>query len=308
MKFGIDLGGSHISIGLVDDDCNIVEKRSYYMNDRKDKSLEHYIIESIVSGINEILTSSKISFSQIDKIGIASPGNAKNGRIGNVVNLGIKEICIEEELRRAFGTSIKNVSIKIENDGKCAGIAEKFCGSLKEYDDCVFLCIGTGIGGAVFMDGKFLRPKRNSGFEFGHMMIGKDDECRCKCGNIGCFEVYCSKMKFKSQVQKILGIDGYVSAKELTERIMANIHNDEIRVLLEDYIKNLTVGVANIVNIFEPEAICIGGSMSHYDSLILEKLRSNIQRGEYLFNKENPPKILVAQAGNDAGIIGATLI
>ena len=78
MKFGIDLGGSHIAIGLVDDDCNIVEKRSYYMNDRKDKSLEHYIIESIVSGINEILTSSKISFSQIDKIGIASPGNAKN--------------------------------------------------------------------------------------------------------------------------------------------------------------------------------------------------------------------------------------
>ena len=108
-----------------------------------------------------------------------------------------------------------------------------------EISKLVFLCIGTGIGGAVFMDGKFLRPKRNSGFEFGHMMIGKDDECRCKCGNIGCFEVYCSKMKFKSQVQKILGIEGYVSAKELTERIMANIHNDEIRVLLEDYIKNL---------------------------------------------------------------------
>lgn len=303
MKIGIDLGGSHIAIGLVDDNLEIIEKRTYYMNDRKSQLLEDYIVNSIKDGIKAIIKSADIKLEEIEQIGIAVPGNPKNGCIKNVVNLQIEEFNIAERLSNTF----ENVPIKLENDGKCAAIAEKYNGALKEYKDCVFLCIGTGIGGAAFINDTFLKPVRNSGFEFGHMIIKKDGE-KCKCGNNGCFEAYCSKRKFKEEMQKILKIDEYVGAKELTDKIEENLEKKAVKELLEEYIDNLAVGISNIINILEPEAICIGGSMSHYEDLILNKLREKINNGEYLFNKENAPKIIVAKNGNDAGIIGATLL
>ena len=307
MKVGIDLGGSHVAIGLVEENHEIIEKRTYYMNDKGVVTLENYILSSIVHGINEILNSTSYKLNQIESIGIATPGNPKDGCIKNVVNLGIKEFDIANKLKVALGGSKSNIEIKLQNDGKCAALAEKFNGSLREYDDCVFLCIGTGIGGAAFFNGQFLKPKRNSGFEFGHMIIKKDGE-QCNCGNKGCFEAYCSKRKFKSQMQEILGIEKYVGAVELTQAINENMLDTRVSNLLEEYVDNLAIGISNIINILEPEAISIGGSMSHYESLILDRLREKIYNGEYLFNKENPPKILVAQSGNDAGIIGATLI
>lgn len=303
MRIGIDLGGSHIAIGLVDDNLEIIEKRTYYMNDRKGQLLEDYIVNSIKDGIKAIIKSTDIKLEEIEQIGIAVPGNPKNGYIKNVVNLQIKEFNIAEQLSNTF----ENIPIKLENDGKCAAIAEKYNGALKEYKDCVFLCIGTGIGGAAFINNTFLKPIRNSGFEFGHMIIKKDGE-QCKCGNSGCFEAYCSKRKFKEEMQKILKIDEYVGAKELTDKIEENLDKKAVRELLEEYIDNLAVGISNIINILEPEAICIGGSMSHYEDLILDKLKAKINSGEYLFNKENPPKIIAAKNGNDAGIIGATLL
>ena len=305
MRIGIDLGGSHVAIGLVDENSEIIEKRTYYMNDRKNVKLEDYILSSIVHGVNEILLNTKYKLSQIERIGIATPGNPKDGIIKNVVNLGIKEFNISQKLREALGSN--KLQISLQNDGKCAALAEKYKGSLKEYEDCVFLCIGTGIGGAAFFNGKFIRPIRNAGFEFGHMIIKKDGE-KCNCGNKGCFEAYCSKKKFKAQMQEILEIQEYVGALELTKAIEANIENIKVKNLLEEYVDNLALGIANIINILEPEAISIGGSMSHYEKLIFTRLREKIYNGEYLFNKENPPKILTAQAGNDAGIIGATLI
>lgn len=303
MRIGIDLGGSHIAIGLVDDNLEIIEKRTYYMNDRKSQLLEDYIVSSIKDGIKAIIKSADIKLEEIEQIGIAVPGNPKNGCIKNVVNLQMEEFNIAERLSNTF----ENVPIKLENDGKCAAIAEKYNGALKEYKDCVFLCIGTGIGGAAFINDTFLKPIRNSGFEFGHMIIRKDGE-KCKCGNNGCFEAYCSKRKFKEEMQKILKIDEYVGAKELTDKIEENLDKKAVKELLEEYIDNLAVGISNIINILEPEAICIGGSMSHYEDLILNKLREKINSGEYLFNKENPPKIIVAKNGNDAGIVGATLL
>ena len=139
------------------------------------------------------------------------------------------------------------------------------------------------------------------------MIIKKDGE-KCNCGNNGCFEAYCSKRKFKQQMQTILGIDRYVGASELTKIINENMKNEQVSKLLEEYINNLAIGISNIINILEPEAISIGGSMAHYEELIFNKLREKIYGGDYLFNKENPPKVLVAQSGNDAGIIGATLL
>lgn len=306
MKIGIDLGGSHIAIGLVDENNEIIEKRTYYISQKKG-TFEEYIIESIKSGITQMLNNTNKKIKEIESIGIATPGNPQNGCIKNVVNLGIKEFEITNKLTKIFQENDYKPRILLENDGKCAAIAEKQEGGLAQYKDCVFLCIGTGIGGAVFMNNKFLKPVRNSGFEFGHMIIKKDGET-CKCGNKGCFEAYCSKIKFKQTMQEILNIKEYISAKELTKIINDNITNTEIRNTLDEYVDNLAIGISNIINIFEPEAISIGGSMAHYDELILEKLRKKVYNGKYLFNKSNPPKILAATNENNAGIIGATLL
>ena len=166
MKIGIDLGGSHVAIGLIDYNNEIVEKRTYYMSENKNTSIQDYIINCIVYGVKEIINSTNNNLEEIELIGIASPGNPKDGCIRNVVNLGIKEFKISEELRKNLGISSFNIPIMLENDGKCAALAEKKYGSLKEYEDCIFLCIGTGIGGAAFIGNKFLKPKRNAGFEF----------------------------------------------------------------------------------------------------------------------------------------------
>ena len=115
-----------------------------------------------------------------------------------MVNLHIKEFNLGEELNKKY-----KVSVKIKNDGKCAGLAEKKYGSLKKYNDCVFLCIGTGVGSAVFLDDDLLEPKQNPGFEFGHMVIDKEGR-KCNCGKNGCFETYASMKRFKAEAIKYI--------------------------------------------------------------------------------------------------------
>ena len=306
MKIGIDLGGSHIAVGLVDSNYEIIQKKTHYMSENNGSKYEDYIIETINEAIKEILFDENIEINKIEAIGIATPGSPKNGCIKNLFNLKIDKFNIEEELKKSLGEENNTIPIFLENDGKCAGLAEKFKGSLKDYEDCVFLCIGTGIGGAAFINNKFLNPRRNAGFEFGHMIIKKDGE-QCNCGNKGCFEAYCSKRKFKEKMQQILHIQEYICAEDLTKEINKNIENEEVKKLLDEYIENLNIGIANIINILEPEAISIGGSMSEYEELIINRLRERINKGKYLFNKENPPKIMSAKCGNDAGIIGAAI-
>ena len=186
MRIGIDIGGSHIGIGLVDENGNIVEKYETDINNKSgdlNKFIEGYILQAIKKLSKEY---------KIELIGIASPGTPKDGKLTNLVNLGINELDITKIIKKEF-----NGKIQINNDAKCAGLAEKQYGSLKDYDDAVFMCLGTGIGGAVFLGGKELKPKRNPGFEIGHMIIKKDG-IPCNCGKSGCFETYCSMKRLKN--------------------------------------------------------------------------------------------------------------
>lgn len=124
MKIGIDLGGSHIAIGLVDDNSEIVEKRTYYISEKKNQPIEDYIVDSIVKGINEILDSSSLKIKDITQIGIAAPGSPKDGHIKNAVNLGIEDFNIAQELNKKLSKN-QDIPIKVINDGKSAALAEK---------------------------------------------------------------------------------------------------------------------------------------------------------------------------------------
>ena len=176
MKVGIDLGGSHIAVGLVESNGNILIKKEKDINTEDKNNIEKFIEETIAISINEILRNKKIKSEDIEMIGIACPGTSKDGTIVKAENLKIYNFPIVEKLQKYF-----SAPIRLSNDAKCAGLCEKKYGAIKQYKDAIFICLGTGIGGAIFMDGKMLIPKRYLGMELGHMTIKKDG-LECSCG------------------------------------------------------------------------------------------------------------------------------
>lgn len=300
MKIGIDLGGSHIAIGVVDNKGKIVEKvQKRIMKAEKaniKKTIEEYIFEKVKLFISEY---------KISEVGIAIPGTVKNGVVIKSVNLGLKNYKISERLQTKI-----DIPIKIRNDAKCAAIAENKYGTLKSFNRNVFLTLGTGIGGAVIIDNKLLDTGDLPGCEFGHIIIEKNGK-ECNCGKRGCWEKYASMKAFKDNLRKALNLDEKTSGKELLDIIRKNNPNNEkyskINKIIDEYIEYLSIGISNLVNIFEPEAIGIGGSFVFYEEVFLEKLKRRILQGNLLFNDRKEIIIQTAILNNDAGIIGATL-
>lgn len=294
MRIGIDLGGSHIAIGIVQQNGTLLEKKEIDLNN--ESNLKEFIQTYIIKGITEY-----IERYPVDLIGIASPGEPKEGKITSLINLGIQELDITETIHK-----ICNLPVQILNDAKSAGKAEKEYGALREDEDSVFICLGTGIGGAVFMDNKLLVPKRNSGFELGHMTIQKNGE-PCKCGKCGCFETYCSIKRLKEALIAILELPKETKAQELLERLRKKQNEEKVAKKINNYVEDLVIGLSNITNIFEPEAICLGGSFVYFEDILYDKLVKEFEKKEQTFCKDSLPKLKLAMLGNDAGIIGATI-
>lgn len=301
MRIGIDVGGSHIALGIVNDDGKIIYKREKdYLFYKEDMS--EIVVNTIIELLEELIKDNNIEINEIERIGIAIPGTVCNGVIIKAENLGIQNLQIERELKKVF-----DIPIYLQNDGKCAAIAEKNFGSLKKYDDAIFLTIGTGIGGAVFLEGKLLKPKRYSGFEIGHMVIEKKGE-KCNCGRKGCFETYGSMKRLKEKIQeefKLPDKDG----KTIKEFMINNKENSKLKSMINKYIDDLATGIINLINIFEPEVVSIGGSFSYYQDVLLNALEQRIIEKQELYNREEKlPKFIIAELKNDAGIIGAAMI
>ncbi len=305
MKIGIDIGGSHIASGIVTNNGELVRKEARDINFFSDLSnnedlAKKKILDTIDEEIKLLLEKCDFKIDDIEKIGIAAPGNPSKTGIRNAVNLGIKEFDIAAVLENKY-----NTKVQIKNDGKCAGLAEKNYGALKGYDDCIFLCIGTGVGSAAFLNGKLLEATRATGFELGHMIIAKDG-IECKCGKKGCFETYASMKRFKKTVIQRLGLNENIESEELQNYIRQNINEEKVANIVDEYIENVAIGISNLIVIFEPEAICFGGSFSYYEDIFIPILQEKIKK--YVFNHEIGHKLISAKLRNDAGIIGATLI
>ena len=298
MKIGIDIGGSHIAIGAIGEDGSIINKIEEDM--KTNNNSKEYIVNYVDKTIQKLSKNAVI-----DKIGIAVPGNPNNYKSKNLVNLGIKEIDFSYLIERY------NTNINVINDAKAAGIAEKKLGALREYKDCVFLCLGTGIGGAVFLNNTLLKNNKGAGFELGHMVIDKNGE-KCNCGKTGCFETCCSIKRFKNRIKYILSkiykdkyeLDNSVVLKKL---LYENLDNEEIKKVICNYINDLEVGLFNIIDIFEPEAICLGGGFVHYKDILYQPLVNKMQEKNYAFHTDFVPKIVLAKFDNEAGMIGAIL-
>lgn len=293
MKIGIDVGGSHIGIGVLNDENKIIRKIEKDIT--YEKEVEQKVIKYLENNIDEIMNEYPI-----EVLGIVTPGNIKNNTITNLVNLGIEKLDLNYLINK-----YKNVQIKIKNDSKSAALAENEYGALREYKDSVFLCLGTGIGSAVFLNKRLLIANRNTGFELGHMII-KRGGIKCNCGKDGCFETYCSIKRFKENIKDVLEIDN-CNSEELLEIIKKEQTNKIVKDIIDEYIENLIVGLSNIIDIFEPEAICLGGSFVFFKDIFYDKLVEEMDKRRYVFNKDSLPKIVLATLKNDAGIIGAVL-
>lgn len=300
MKIGVDVGGSHVGLGVIDESGNLLLKKEKDY-EKRHNDMSHIVVETIIELINEILKENSLKAEKIESIGIAFPGTVSKTSVIKAENLGIENFEIVAELKEQF-----NLPIHIENDAKCAAIAEKKFGSLKKYDDALFLIIGTGVGGAVFLNGKLLKPKRYSGFEVGHMVIKKNG-IECNCGRKGCFEVYASMKRLKEKISEKFEL-GTTDGKKIREFMEDNKENNELDNILNEYIENLEIGLVNLINIFEPQVISIGGSFGHYEKIFIKRLKNKIRENGELYNKEQIPDIIVAELKNDAGIIGAAMI
>ncbi len=300
MKIGIDLGGSHIAIGVVDNRGKILEKVEKRITKAEKntikKVIEDYIIEKTMNFLQQY---------KITEMGIAIPGTVKNDIVVKSVNLGLKNYEIVKNLQEKI-----KLPIKIRNDAKCAALAENAYGALKSYDRSIFLTLGTGIGGAVIIHNELLHTGELPGCEFGHMLIEKNGNL-CKCGKRGCWETYASMKAFKDNLREILNLDERTSGKELLDMLRKMDKNNpkyiQTNKLVEQYIEYLSIGISNLINIFEPEAIGIGGSFVFYEEVFLDKLKTKLLKDNLLFNERKEINIQTAILDNDAGMIGAIL-
>lgn len=301
MKIGIDIGGSHVAIGLINENGKIIAKEDKDLNnDLQSKDYCKKLVDTIIELISKILEENKIDIKGIKLIGIAIPGTVSDTHIIRAKNLHIKDFNIVSEINKYF-----NIPIVLRNDAKCAAIAEKEYGSLKKYDDAVFLTIGTGIGGAVYLGGKLLKPKKYEGFEIGHMVIKKDG-IKCNCGRKGCFEKYASIKTFKDRIQSKFNKKN-LTGREINELLTDKYYQKEAEEVINEYIDDLSIGLANLINIFEPEVISIGGGFVHFKDILLEKLINKLNKEDMLFNNQAVPKIITAKLKNDAGIVGSVI-
>ena len=300
IRIGVDIGGSHVGVGVIKNG-NLIDMSGIDLSKQDKQNIKEALVNHILELINEVLDDTQLSISEIDMIGIAAPGTIKDNIIVKSPNLGLFKFDIISELQKTI-----NLPMQIRNDSKCAAIAEKYYGSLKDADDCVFLCMGTGIGAAVFMGGKLLEPKRYAGFEIGHMVIVKDG-LQCNCGKRGCFETYASMRALKRNIAEVLEIDNDFTGRYLNEKLL-DFNNEKIEKVIDEYLDYLKVGLCNIIDIFEPEVISLGGSFAYYeDNPIFKKLLDKLKEPNSTYNQESSPEIKVAKFKNNAGIIGATV-
>lgn len=294
MKIGIDLGGSHIAIGVITNNGKMIKKyeKNISFVEQKD-GVKEQIRDTMLSLINSILKDSEIPAFSLEGIGIGIPGIVENNKIKKCDKFGITNWDLAKEIEECL-----KIPVKLQNDAYCAAIAEKEFGSLKEANKAVFLCFGTGIGGVSLIDNK-INPA-----EYGHMIIERNGRI-CYCGNKGCFETYGSMKVFKEGVIELLQLNSNTTSEELKEIIKEEKQNEKLNNYIEEYINSVLIGISNIVHIINPEKICIGGSFVYFEEILYKRLVEKLNSINCLFKK---PEIVLVVLGNDAGIIGASML
>lgn len=311
MLIGVDLGGTNIAVGIVDEDGRILRRLS--IPTRQEKGYAE-VISNIAQLIVRVVTSSGHTLKDVKSIGVGCPGtpDCDNGVLLFACNLGFYRIPVREELQRHI-----DLPVYIDNDANCAALAESVAGAAKDADHSVTITFGTGIGGGVIVNRKIYRGFNNAAAEIGHMVIAVDGE-QCTCGRKGCWERYASASALKRQtiaaaaknphslVNVIAGGDmNRIGAKTAFD---AARKSDETALkVISDYVKYVAEGLVNVINIFQPRVLVIGGGICAQGEYFLASVREYVKGLVYCKEAEQT-EIRAAEMGNDAGIVGAAML
>ncbi|MCD8328803.1 MAG: ROK family glucokinase [Ruminococcus sp.] len=313
MKYyiGVDLGGTNIVAGVVDEKYNILSKAS---TKTKTPRPGEEICKDIVAVIMQATVASGISISDIQSIGIGTPGiaNSDDGIIEYSCNLGFYNFDMVKTMREMI-----DIPVFIENDANAAAYGEYLAGSAKNARDAVCITLGTGVGGGIIIDGKIYSGFNFAGAELGHTVIDPNGP-ECTCGRKGCFEVFSSATGLIRMTKEAVELspdclmakmsreEGKVSGKLSFQAMREGC--PVAKEVCERYIRYLALGITNMINIFQPNVLCIGGGVCNEGDALLNPVKEIVKREIYTKNSEKNTEIVIASLGNDAGIIGAAFL
>lgn len=308
MYIGIDLGGTNIAVGLVDENGKIIEKTSVPTLAERDY---REIVKDMVSCAEEVTEKAGLSMSAVKAIGVGVPGSVdyERGRVAYACNLNFSDAPLSEEIQKYY-----NVPVALENDANAAALGEYIaCG--KNARVFVAITLGTGVGGGIIIDNKIFHGANGAGAELGHFTLVHNG-LPCNCGKCGCWESYASVTALINQTKTAIAKypeslmntlvkeKGSVSGRTAFE---AAKQGDKAAIqVVEKYIEYIADGILSIVNIFQPDQLVIGGGISKEGDYLLNPIIEYVRKYDYnkLFKKV---EISTATLFNDAGIVGAAL-
>lgn len=315
-RIGIDLGGTNIAAGLVNEKFEILSKKSTpTLVGRPNEE----IVDDIAALCKSLCANVGITIDQLQSVGIASPGLVDQ-ESGNVVysnNLKMRNFPMIPLLRKQIPVS----EIHLENDANAAAWGEVVAGAAKGCRNAVMITLGTGVGGGIIADGKIYKGFNSAGGELGHTVICVDGR-PCTCGRRGCWEAYssatgliCTTMEKLDECEKTGRKTKMTDLVAEKSRVTGRTAFDAMRAgdaagteVVAEYVKYLSVGLANMINIFQPEVILIGGGISNEGQSLVNMLKDDVRKQTYGSAYAPNTEIRIATLKNDAGIIGAAVL
>ncbi len=316
MKYlGIDLGGTNIVAGVVDENYAIIAKAQTKTNVPRP---EDSMCDDMARVAKEALELAGVSLEEIAWLGIGTPGtvNRDTGVVEYANNLRYHHWAIVEMMKERLP-----LPVIVENDANAAAYGEFLAGAARGSQNAIVVTLGTGVGSGIIIDGKIYSGSNFAGAEMGHTVIvvgGRE----CTCGRRGCWEAYASATGLIALTKEEMLREQSNPDSVMWKLAEGNINNvngrtsfDAMRAgdpagksVVDRYIDYLACGLVNAINIFQPDVICLGGGISKEGETLLRPLRSYIERDRYSKYAQKQTKICRAELGNDAGIIGAALL
>lgn len=308
-RIGIDLGGTNVACGVVDENFNIVGRSNLKTNKNGTAS---EIIDDMAKAAALCVNAAGLKMQDIAFCGIGIPGwvEKDKGYIVETTNLDLSEVNICDIMQEKIG-----VKCGVENDANAAAYGEFIAGAGKGTKDFIAITLGTGVGSGIIIDRKIQTGVNSSAGEFGHTVIKFDGE-PCPCGRRGCYEQYASvtalirqtKAAMKNAPDSIM----WAECDNDIEKVSGRTSFDAMRKgdaaakqVVDQYIEYIVIGLVDAINIFQPDVICIGGGISKEGKYLIDPISKGVIKYRFSGNCDKQTKIVAALLGNDAGIIGA---
>lgn len=315
-RIGIDLGGTNIAAGLVNENFEIIAKDSTPTLVGRPNA---EIVRDIAKMAESVCKAAGIRTADVTSLGIASPGivDDTTGEVIYANNLDFRHFPILPELRKLVDIP----ELHIENDANAAAWGEAIAGAAKGSKSSVMITLGTGVGGGIVDGGKVFKGFNSAAGELGHIVIRVDGR-PCTCGRRGCWEAYssatglinmtkeklseCERTGRETLMTKLVAEKGKVNGRTAFDgRRLGDAAASEV---VDEYIKYLASGIASMINIFQPEVLSIGGGISNEGQYLLDLVTPRVREQQYGTGLVPMPDIRIAKLRNDAGIIGAAVL